>query len=149
MAEPKDTIDVLARAYRGDAEGEGFHGPALRPLVLRLDPSTAGRRALPGAHTAREILRHVVLWREWACDRLEGGSPADLDDDGWVVLEGADARAWADDVARLDASQERLLRLAGALDAAAFERLRHVLRFVLHHDLHHGGQLALLRHAPR
>jgi uncharacterized damage-inducible protein DinB len=134
----------LERVWRGDAEGEAFHGSALHRVLARVSPEVAGARPVPAGHTIREILEHVVAWREWTLVRVRGGKPADLADDGWVALPAPTAAEWSDLLRRARDVEGRVLSTVRGLSDADVDRHGAALRFLLHHDLHHGGQIGLL-----
>ena len=138
-------IGLFTRIHDGDDEGEAYHGPATRTILAGIDDATASARPIPGGHTIAEIVQHVLAWREMVADGLAGAPREVGEDDGWRPAE----KPWPDLVARLAANQRALLdRLASAPE----ERLaRHAarLRFLVHHELHHMGQVALLRRAGK
>jgi uncharacterized damage-inducible protein DinB len=135
--------DVLERVWKGDAEGEAFHGPAWRATLSRVDASAAARRPIAGAHSIHEIAAHVLAWREVVLARVEGGAGVPPEDDGWTRVVGPDPAAWKALRERLDAAEDRILAALRA-GRGGDSRSRDLLRFLLHHDLHHGGQVALL-----
>jgi hypothetical protein len=149
MATPWALVEEWDRVWRGDEHGEAFHGPAWRTSLADLGPEAAGFRSSPATHSIAEILRHVAAWHGWALARLEGRDPGDLPDDGWVKIDRVDRSSLERLLSDLHAGRDALLQRARALDPAARDRLHAVLRFVVHHDLHHGGQVALLKSAAR
>lgn len=139
------------RVYAGDDEGEAFHGPCLLAILARVDPATIRARPLGGAHSIAEIVAHLVIWREFLAFRTEARIAApDVElsrvgpDVDWVVPDGTDAEAWQALQARLAASQERLVGLLGSLPDELWAERYDPFRFGIHHDLHHGAQVALL-----
>ena len=150
MSRQEELSSRLARVYSGDEEGEAFHGPCCRSILGAVDPARVGEHPLPGRHSAFELLQHLVLWRELCADRLElrlaSSGPlegATLEDD-WPATTDQGPAAWSALLERLDATQERLLAGIPLLDDAAFAEREPSLTFILHHDLHHVGQIALL-----
>jgi hypothetical protein len=141
--------DELERVWRGDADGEAFHGRALGPTLASVPAAAAGMRASPATHSIREILEHVLAWRAWALARVSGANPGDLENDGWTTLPPPTDAEWADLFRRARDGEDRLLAAVRALSDAEVERHGFAVRFVLHHDLHHGGQIALLASAAR
>jgi catechol 2,3-dioxygenase-like lactoylglutathione lyase family enzyme len=146
-----DGAEALAREFErvhgGDAEGEARHGPSLRTLVAGLDARSAAARPLGGGHGAAEILEHVAAWRDYGTAALEGRREVPPED-GWRRVDALSPAEWDALRARLE---ESVRRLAAAVRAASPEVLAaksDTLRFVLHHDLYHAGQVGLLRRAP-
>jgi uncharacterized damage-inducible protein DinB len=142
-----DPAAELERVHRGDAEGEAFHGRALLPTLRGVSAETAAARPIAAAHTLWEVVLHVIAWREWTTEALRGGRPGDLDADGWTAVADATPAAWSATLARLEASQRALVEAVRALPSPRTPRQDQLVRFVLHHDLHHGGQIGLLRRA--
>ena len=50
--------DQLRRAF----EGEAWHGPSLRELLLDVGPAQAQARPLAGAHSIWELVLHIEVW---------------------------------------------------------------------------------------
>jgi hypothetical protein len=132
--------DLFRRVYEGDAEGEAYHGPALRRLLAGLSPEEAAARPIPRAHSIVEIVHHLAAWLEWT-DAALAGRACDLVDDGWAAVDALDAASWQAGLERLDAAYQALRQRLEGQGAGALSR------FALHHLLHHGGQVALLRRA--
>jgi len=148
MTDRPGLAGTLERVWKGDADGEAFHGPAWRTVLRDVDERAAARRPIPSAHSIHEIAAHVLAWRDRVRARLEGKAPPPMVEDGWTRVDRPDARAWAALRARREAGEEGVLAgLRGG--KAGDEASRDLLRFLLHHDLHHGGQVALLASAAR
>jgi hypothetical protein len=148
MSRAEEVAGELERVWRGDAQGEAFHGRALRPVLEGL-PTAAADARLGRGHTAHEILAHVVAWRAWVLERLRGAKPAPPPDDGWAPIPRSTEADWHAILARAHESETALLTAVRRLDDAALDRHRDALRFLLHHDLHHGGQIGWLASASR
>ena len=144
MPRPADLAEELERVWRGDAGGDAWHGPALATVLRALPPAAAGARPVPSAHSVREILEHVVAWRGFTQARVAGGTPSPPEDDGWAALPTPTAAEWGELLRRARDVEDRLLASVRALSDAEAERHAGALRFLLNHDLHHGGQISLL-----
>ncbi len=145
---------LFARVYAGDEEGEAFHGPCTRAILTGIPAEIAAARPIAGGHTIWELVLHLLAWREFACDRLElrmANPDASLPPSGPEVdfpePPRASEEAWKAALERLDANQARLLATIPRMDDAAFDERFASLRFLLHHDLYHGGQIGILRKA--
>jgi uncharacterized damage-inducible protein DinB len=146
MATSRETwLEELRIVHAGDAEGEAFHGPATRRILEGVTAEAAARRPIPQGHTIREIVEHVLAWREIVCEWMEGGTRRMRDEEDWAPVRATPPAAWHDLLARLEANQARLLRLVGELPEERLARSASHLRFLLHHELHHMGQVALLK----
>ena len=133
----------LERTYSGDA----WHGPSLRKVLEGIDPEKASARPVAGAHSAAELAAHVLAWRHETLRRLEGhGGDAPVEGD-WP-----EPAPWEELLAKLDRSQEDLVRaVAGLKEEALDEKVKGrresyyiLLQGIIHHDLYHAGQIAFL-----
>src|SRR5439155_22746152 len=129
---------AFERVHGGDAEGEAYHGPAMKALLRDVTAATASARPLPGAHTIWEIVLHLVAWHEWAIDKLDGRDPR-VESDGWITVADASEASWRAARERLDASHRRLVERIRALPGERTPRQEAALRFILHHDIYHAG----------
>ncbi|HEY7697429.1 MAG TPA: DinB family protein [Vicinamibacteria bacterium] len=134
----------LERTYSGDA----WHGPSLRRVLEDVDADKANFRPIAGAHSIAELAAHVLTWRNEVLRRLEGqGGDVPVDGDWPAPLP------WDELLERLDRSQDRLVKAVAALsDAVLDEKVKGrreshyvLLQGMIHHDLYHAGQIALLK----
>jgi len=115
-------------------------------VLAGMDAGAACARPVAGGHTAAEVLEHMAAWRDFGTSALEGRR-AHPSEDGWRRIEALSVSDWEALKGRVE---ESLRRLAAAIRAAAPARLaenRDRLRFILHHDIYHAGQVGLLRRA--
>lgn len=141
--------DMLIRAFEGDA----WHGPSVKAVLSDITVDIAANR-LPGSHNIIELVRHMVIWRQFVIARLKGDEAYDvLADDNWTHVSELQAFAWLEATEKLDNSQQRLVTL---LDQFPDERLSEavanrpydyycLLHGIIQHDLYHLGQIALLK----
>ena len=135
------------RVNGGNEEGEAFHGLSPRGGPGARGAAAAAARPVAAGHNAAEILEHVIAWREWGARILEGEGKVNPEGDGWVRIDALDEAQWDALRGRVEASAERLSGAVRRLDGRKVSKHRDLLRFLLHHDLSHGGQVALLRRA--
>ena len=156
MSSPSVIADLLWQAYVGEpgAAGTAWHGPSVRMAVQGVSARDAARH-VDGVHSIWELALHIATWDDICRRRLEGeaiaittGDPGD-----WPASTGASEDAWARDLDRLYASQERLVDAVRRLpaerlpqQAAGCSWTNHtMIHGTLHHDLYHAGQIRLLR----
>jgi hypothetical protein len=147
MTRGEEWAAEFGRVNAGNDEGEAFHGASLRSVMAAMDAAAARARPVAAGHNAAEILEHVIAWREWESRILEGEGKVNPEADGWIRVDALDEPAWEALRNRVEASAERLSGAVRRLDGRKFSKHRDRLRFLLHHDLAHGGQVALLRRA--
>lgn len=152
LSEIKRIEDQLRRTL----EGEAWHGPALKELLLDISAGRAAMKPLSGAHSIWELVHHIIAWQDTVRQRLEGAdvdSPLDGDfPDG----QGLDEAAWRNILSKLEKSHQSLLDRVALLDESNLNdpvpgRPHHTVYFMLHgiiqHNLYHAGQIALLKRA--
>lgn len=140
---------LLIQTYEGDA----WHGPSIKSVLDNINVTIASRR-LPGSHNIIEMVRHMVIWREFVIARLEGHDAYDvIADENWTHVAELEAFAWLEATEKMEKSQERLVNL---LDQMTDDRLSEtvanrcydyytLLHGIIQHDLFHLGQIVLLR----
>lgn len=147
MTRGEEWAAEFERVNAGNDVGEAFHGASLRSVMAAMGAGAAAARPMAAGHNAAEILEHVIAWREWGSRILEGEGKVNPEADGWIRLDALDEAAWDALRKREKASADRLSGAVRRLDGRKFSKHRDRLRFLLHHELAHGGQVALLRRA--
>lgn len=143
---------MLRLAYQGD---EAWHGPSLRKVLEGVGAEQAAARPIAEGHSIFELVHHITFWRNRVADAVLGEPFEDSasEDLAFPVGQAVDDSSWQSALADLEASQKRLM---GALRTFPDERLDQglpgkpysfyfVLHGILHHDLYHTGQIALLQ----
>jgi len=147
MSEIERIQDQLRRAY----EGSAWHGPSLSELLEGVEAESADARPIPGAHTIRELVLHILAWEKEAMRRLEGHTTNLPDAEDWPQGAGA----WTSLVDELATTHARLMEAIGKLDDGSLgdvvggnpDTVYHLLHGVVQHNLYHGGQIAMLKKA--
>jgi uncharacterized damage-inducible protein DinB len=147
MSEIARLVEQLKQAH----DGEAWHGPSVGEALGGVDAAGAARRPIGAAHSIWEIVHHVRaidaqvlahVTREPAPDGADWPDRAETGERPWrAALEGLQAtqRALRDAVSRLP--EGRLHEPIPGKDHSYW----HELLGILHHDLYHAGQIALLK----
>lgn len=153
MGESLRIADQLRRAFAGDA----WHGPPVRDLLTGVTAEQAVKRPLPTAHTIWELVVHIDLYVQAACEAAQGtpmprwyGTEGD-----WPSIDDRSATAWAGTTDRLFQNAERLADTVGSFSDARLEEtvpgrdynFYYLFHGIIQHSLYHGGQIAMLRRA--
>ena len=146
---------LLVDTYHGDSAGEAWFGPALRPLLGTVSPTAAIYRPLRGRHAIWELVLHLTANIDFVLARLDGmelelSAAAD-----WPAPPEPTLAAWEETLAALDARHESLLMRANAFGDAQLAQpvvgrrydVHTMLHGIIHHNVYHAGQIALLRDA--
>ena len=145
-------LDALDQAY----DRPSWHGTNLRGSLRGLTPGQAAWRAAPERPSIQELVLHAAYWKHAVLRQLVG-LPR-----GSFPLPGANhfprpdqpsAEAWKGDRALLDRVHRDLRAAVAGLDprrlqapsAKARWRLQDLILGVAAHDLHHGGQIQLIK----
>jgi uncharacterized damage-inducible protein DinB len=158
MAEPALLADLIDRVMTGDP----WHAGNVQTLLDGLSAEDAARTPVPAAHSIWELVLHMTGWAREVQARLDGapaGEPAGGD---WPVPPATTETAWQGDRAALfevHAALAATIRRTAAVrldepvvdhrDRAAGTGLSKdlTLHGLVHHTVHHAGQIALLRRA--
>src|SRR5207237_30170 len=118
MRDVDRVANLLIDTYHGDAAGEAWFGPALRPLLGTVSPAAAIYRPLRGRHTIWELVLHLTANIDFVLARLDGIelelSPADH----WPTLPEPTVAAWRETLAVLDERHDSLLMRTKAFSDA-------------------------------
>jgi len=134
----------LERTYSGDP----WHGPSLRAILEGIVGPVAKALPISLAPSIAELAAHILSSREEALRRLEGRG-------GGVPAAGnwPEPLEWSELLARLDSSHDALTKAVAALDEDVLdekvegrrESYYVLLQGIIHHDLYHAGQIAILK----
>jgi len=153
MTEIERILDQLKRAYEGNA----WHGPSVLEVLAGVTAAQAHARPLANGHTIYELVRHIAVWEDVGRRRLQG-DPADVEissPDDWPPPDDTSEAAWEGAKAALDRGHRAL---AEAISKVPESRVNEpvyegkssvyvTLHGVIHHDLYHAGQIAMLKKA--
>jgi len=148
--DPQTIRSQLETAFRGPS----WHGPSLREALAGVTAEQAFTRPVAGAHSIAELVSHLEAWKAIVRRRIAGEAPRRMSDaEDWPPGPAAGEGGWTSLLEGLEKEHERLLAAVSGLDAAGLSRPladETVASSVLgtaHHDLYHGGQIALLLRA--
>jgi uncharacterized damage-inducible protein DinB len=151
MNEIERITDQIRRAYDGDA----WHGPPLRAVLADVSGEIASARPIRGAHSIREIVRHVTFWYDGVRRRLGGEIVEPQGVEEWPEAAGEGDEGWRRELADLDRAHAALLGAVGHIGVEDLERTVAgkpysayiLLHGLVQHNLYHAGQIALLKKA--
>lgn len=152
----------LADDIRSSFDGDPWHGPSTKSLLLDLTAAEAFAKPLPGAHGPWELVLHMTAWTREVARRLEGHPPGTPKEGDWPFLLDDRDVAWQKAIEGLGMA---LAALAAAVETFPEARLREqvggsrdaplgtgvtyadMLSGLAQHQAYHSGQIALLRKA--
>ncbi|MFQ5446617.1 MAG: DinB family protein [Saprospiraceae bacterium] len=151
-------IQQLADDFAAVYDGKPWYGPNYRQIISDITPEEALHLPANG-HSIARILWHMVKWRKALAERLLGNTTyraSDEDPDNWRAPATLDYKSWEEVKKQFDALQEVIvselrLRNDAFLDDEFLpgKTYRWLAFGVLHHDLYHLGQIAILKNIQR
>lgn len=152
MSDPRIAllVDNLDRAYRGPS----WHGTSLRGTLRGMTPARALRRPAPKRNCVWDLVLHTAYWKYVVRRKLTGDARGSFPRTGAnfpPLPEPASAAAWKADLGLLEQQHELLREAVLALAPTSLERKLGSWRRIdlvlgaAAHDLHHAGQINLLK----
>lgn len=148
--EIKHILEKLELSFNGkqDWKGHAWHGPSVMATIEEITEEQAVNR-VGSSHSVIELVLHMVAWRQFVAQRLTGNSNYK------VSKEDNFPRAipLAQAVEKLKQSQDDLVsalrlfpeeKLGEMVDDKGYN-FRTMVEGIIHHDLYHTGQIALLK----
>lgn len=146
---------LLLRALDQAYDHKSWHGTNLKGALRGLTWEEASHRPGPIRPSIHELVVHLAYWKYTVLRQLldlpKGSFP--MKGSNWFPRQGATAAQWKADLVLLDRMHWDLraavsLLKVGDLDrpsAKAKYEVRDLILGVVAHDLHHGGQIQLIK----
>lgn len=148
-------IQRLIRQLENTYSGQPWYGDGTLASLQKITAEQSFRALIPGKKSIAEILRHMVAWRLFLIEHLQGNSSYRIELDSvqdWPPVRGM---SWEDLLAELARSQQTIVEtLAGYGDNLLEQELsngtdrynyRFLIEGVIQHDIYHLGQINLVR----
>jgi len=149
MDEAKLLYDQIETTFRG----KSWHGPNMIQVLEGVSVDKARLRPLSERHSIWELVNHMNYWMLAALKGLNGEEvPKPVSVEDWPPI-GETAEEWRASVAELERTVNAILNALMGFSANRLEEnvsgrdynYRILLHGVLHHNLYHMGQIAVLR----
>ncbi len=141
--------DLLHRTYFGPA----WHGSGLAEILAGASSETAAASPAAGTHSIWQLALHILAWKEEVRRRLIGLGRKLTPAENWPPVTDTSASAWQSTILQLATSQQALEqavlelseeRLAMPMGDAP-GTIEDLIQAIIHHDLYHAGQIAILK----
>lgn len=148
-------VELILLALDQAYDRKSWHGANVKGALRGLTAEAAARRLGPGRPSIHELVVHLAYWKYAVLRQLtalpRGAFP--LRGSNWFPRDQADAKTWKEDLALLDRMHRDLRAAVAALTREDLDRpsrkakyrVRDLLLGVAAHDLHHGGQIQVLK----
>ncbi len=149
ISETYRITELLRRAF----DGEPWYGPSVMDTLSDVTLEETLNQ-LPGSHTIVELVEHMIAWRTFVIERLNGNATYDVNqEESFNKISAMTAEQWSDILQRLHQTQQDLLQILSQISdkklnevvagrAYSFDKMLHG---IIHHDIYHIGQIILLR----
>jgi uncharacterized damage-inducible protein DinB len=151
--------ELLGELERAHA-GQPWHGPARADVLKDLSAARAAWKPREDAHSIWELVLHMRSWTDVVLQRAKGRVAGEPDAGDWPpVPEQPSELEWQAALRSLDAAHEALLDFVRSVPESRLEErvgtgsdpsvkgisVRAMLHSLVHHDVYHPGQCAMLR----
>lgn len=152
MLETKHIKDALRRLY----EGEVWHGPSIKEILIDITPEQAVKRLTPKSKNIAEYLIHITNWRTFALEKLTGSDTFDIilnSEADWSVVNEITKDKWEEIQEGYEESQKEILEVLETYTDRKLENIVSGRKYsfytllygVIHHDIYHSGQMMMLK----
>ena len=144
--EIQNILSLLTKTFEKNA----WHGPSVKEVLSDITPEQSLKR-LDRTHSIIELVAHMTSWRIFVIRKLEGDIDYKVEDDKNFPAESDWTKALKD----LYASQAQLVelvknfpsvKLSDIVPHGSYKYSYYTLvHGIIHHDLYHIGQIALIK----
>ena len=138
---------AISRQLEQVFNGPAWHGPSVMETLNKINEANA-RNQFKDGHSIIQLIAHMTIWRKFVTERLKGNTT-------YEVSEEMSFQTPANLTETINALKNSQQELIAAIKAFPEERLKDLvptreysflimLSGILHHDLYHLGQIALL-----
>ena len=145
----------ISAMLKSISHGPAWHGPSLFEALEGVKPEQAAAKPANGAHSIWEILLHMIAWQDHVVSVLDGGDGAALEGEAdWPpVPDETSEETWQTAKRHFDGGVQEIRERVVHLDEKMMREkvrgrvfpLKVLLHGIVHHNLYHLGQIALLK----
>jgi hypothetical protein len=138
-------------------EGTPWHGLSLKVILEEVDVKMAFFRPFPHKHNIAELVAHILIWRQFVIEMLDGNYNFKLDIGALEDFPkvGESEKIWNELLTQLFENQLLLVDKLDTFDPKKLDdeipkktfTYRYIFEGVVNHDVYHGGQIALIKAA--
>ena len=149
MTETDRILEQLKRSFYKEA----WHGLAFLEILDGVTAEQASKHPITKAHSIWEIVLHTTTWIEAVRIRCRGKEFKVSDEQDWPEVTETSEQAWQQTIIDLKDQHKQLEDLVNSLKpedlnkSAAGSTMPNcsMLDSIIHHNIYHSGQIALLK----
>jgi hypothetical protein len=142
----------MRELFESTFDGAAWHGPSMMEVLRSLTPHQAFQSS-NHIHRVSELVQHMIAWRVFAIKKMQGDAFYEISQsDNWGESKNQNEETWQSLLSDLKQTQQDLLE---QIDHFSGDKLNDqipgksysfytLLHGVIHHDLYHLGEIALL-----
>ena len=135
--------------------GNPWYGEAFNSILKDIDPEAALKKERKEVHSIAEILAHIIGWREFLLNRLNGNDFKTEQEEtfDWKRIDDNEKTAWKSLLDALEGTQNKILNLLEKSNDSFLNmsvrdnnyKMEYLIEGVIQHDIYHLGQISLLK----
>ncbi|MCH9025375.1 MAG: DinB family protein [candidate division Zixibacteria bacterium] len=149
MTESERILEQLKRSFYKDA----WHGPAFLEILDGVTAEQASKRSIAEAHSIWEIVLHTKTWIETVRIRSLGKELHVSDEQDWPKIAEISDEAWQQTIADLKDKHKKLEDVVASMGTSDLNKNAagssipnsSMLDSIIHHNIYHSAQIALLK----
>ncbi len=137
-------------------DGPMWHGGNLQELLNGITFQNAFVKPAGFKHNIFEYIQHMICWRKFTIENLQDNSAYSVEinsETDWVTSYEASEQTWNKALKELANTQQQLASTLDSLSDSKLDELVPGKKFkwyvllhgVLHHDIYHSAQIALIK----
>ena len=147
----KEEFERLVKMIGEVYDGDPWYGPSVKTVLNEIDDRYAGLKT-GESHTVIEIIFHMIAWRNYVAQTLEGNLDYKVTDE-LNFPPDAGEHTIKEAIDLLDMSQVMLLKVVSVFDENKLlqkidgrkHNYYYLIQGIIQHDVYHLGQISLLR----
>ena len=154
MATINQNIENLKNLLNTAFHGGAWHGPSVLELTKGLSVKEASYSA-GAVHNIAELLYHITSWRLFCVKKMQGDEAYNINDDkaNWGNIGKIDQFELETLMMELTLSHDELIKELDTKTDAFLQEIvpgaeynfNTLINGIIHHDLYHSGQIAILK----
>lgn len=152
----KAEFNRMVQLFEDNWDGKMWYGSNVEKALSDIKWEKAFRKPGAGSHNIYELAQHILCWRKFVLEYFKGnqeysvGINSELD---WPTKYEKTEANWKQTLKDLEKNQEELMKVFRKFKAEKLDEKvpgkkftwRDFVNGVLHHDIYHAAQIAILK----
>ena len=136
-------------------EGDPWYGTSVMRKLENVPHVIGFKSCIPDSHTTAEIVMHLIQWKKFALEKLQGNELHDIEIDSandWPKIRVDSKEEWEKLKRDLVSAQQKIYEFLEQKNDEYLEEIvpgrdydiAYLLRGIIQHDIYHLGQIGLI-----